>query len=216
MSRTRAIAAAMAIAIGAGGALAAGAGNAAAAGPVVRSGMEIRTQDTVIIGAKCTLGAVLSPRRAVTAGHCGPLGDTVRDARGKVIGRIVTNQFTRRVDLAVIALAPGVRGVVDRVDYSGRYFRGQVVSKAGVRTGFTRGQVTNPRYRTVIEQGTSLRPPFLINQPIIAISTNLYSAEGDSGAGIRNANGAVTAILSGGVGGRTDVTPLSLLPANQR
>lgn len=191
---------------------------AAAPAPVtVRSGIEIDVDDSIVTTAVCTLGAVISPSKAVTAGHCGAAGQLVRNRGNQVIGRITANLIRQRADLAVITLRPNVRAVVDPINWGARFTRGEALSKFGTVSGFTRGQVNDPRLITAVAHGFSLRPPFVISQSTLTINTTIHSTEGDSGAGIRDRSGGIVGILSSGSGPRdTQFAPLSLLPKNRR
>lgn len=193
-----------------------GAGSAAAAGPVVFSGMRIETVDTPVTVATCTLGAVITPTRAVTAGHCGAVGKTVYTRSGVRLGRITTNLIGRHVDIAVITLAPGVRGRVDALDYTGRYVRGQAVSKQGASSGFSASRITDPVLRNRTARGYVLRPPFLELQTTLTVDTQLHSIAGDSGSGVRS-HGRVVGILSSNTAnGHTAFAPLALIPPRLR
>ncbi|GAA1458410.1 hypothetical protein GCM10009619_15520 [Williamsia maris] len=193
-----------------------GSGNAAAATPQVRSGIEIDIDDTVFTTAVCTLGAVITPSKAVTAGHCGEVGKSVYDRNGVRIGSITANLLSRQADLAVISLARGVHGRVDAVDYASRFDRGQPVSKNGATSGFTTGYVTDPAFRKRVARGFVLRPPFLEAHTTVTVDSRLRSVSGDSGAGIRS-GGRIVGILSSGTDrDDTAFAPLSLLPPRLR
>lgn len=197
--------------------LAAPAVTAQAAGPVVQSGMAIDVEETFITVGSCTLGGVLSQTRAITAGHCGQPGKAVYNSDGARIGSIGANRMDLGLDIAVVNLAPNVRVQVDSFDWSGSFYDGQVVSKAGITTGFTQGVVTNPVPTKRNIHGFSLAPPFLINAPTYSVDTNLHSKPGDSGSGIRDANGNIIGILSAGATDNdTLFAPISMLPAHLR
>ncbi|RPA10346.1 hypothetical protein EEB19_09125 [Gordonia sp. OPL2] len=190
--------------------------SAQAATPMVRSGMAIEVDDTIVTSARCTLGAVLSRTKAITAGHCGDVGQGVFDGSGTRIGTISANQITRRLDIAVIRLAPRSRVVVDTVNWTSGFWRGQKVTKRGVTTGFGSGVITDPRPTVRTAQGFSFAPPFLIRQATVSVRSTLVSQSGDSGAGVRDAAGRVVGILSAGSGSDTLVAPVSALPASLR
>ncbi|GAB18607.1 hypothetical protein GOEFS_059_00420 [Gordonia effusa NBRC 100432] len=183
----------------------------------VRSGMEIRLPETPLTDAKCTLGVVVSPSRAYTAGHCGDVGKAVYTAKGKRIGTVTSNLGnTRHLDIAVITLARGTRAQVDAIDWSGRFVKGQRINKSGVTTGYTRGVITNPRAVLRGSHGFTLAPPFLKLHDGYSISATLRSAQGDSGGPIRNSSGRIVGILSGGSGSTTIFAPISRVPGYLR
>lgn len=183
----------------------------------VRSGMEIRLPETVITDAKCTLGAVVSPARAYTAGHCGERGKAVYNVKGTRIGTVTANLLnSRNLDVAVITLARGTSAQVDVIDWSGQFRKGQTVTKVGVTTGRTRGVVTEATPTLRGAHGVTLAPPFLKLQATYSVDTNLRSSQGDSGGGVRNASGAVVGILSSGTGDTTTFAPLSRVPGYLR
>ncbi|MDL9939038.1 hypothetical protein QSJ18_20035 [Gordonia sp. ABSL1-1] len=179
----------------------------------VRSGMLIYVDETIITESKCTLGAVISPVKAITAGHCGEVGRSVYDNQGRKIGRISANRITKGLDIAVIRLVPRARVAVDTINWRSGFFRGQVVTKRGVTTGFTRGVISDPTPKRRTANGISFAPPFLVRHATVSVRANLRSAAGDSGAGIRDANGAIIGILSSGSSERsTAFAPVKLLP----
>lgn len=182
----------------------------------VRAGMEIRVPESIITDAECTLGAVLSRTQALTAGHCGNPGQAVYNAADKRIGTIRSNLVGTRLDVAVVRLAPGTNAHVDDIDWSGRFVTGQRISKDGVTTGHTAGQITDPKPTLRHSHGFSLAPPFLKNDTTYSVAGRLRSDSGDSGAGIRDGAGRVIGILSAGSGGETVFAPLSRIPANLR
>ncbi|MCH5641791.1 MULTISPECIES: S1 family peptidase [unclassified Gordonia (in: high G+C Gram-positive bacteria)] len=183
----------------------------------VRSGMEIDVEETIVTASECTLGAVLSPRKALTAGHCGEVGRGVYDARGNRIGTITANRIAKGLDIAVITLVPRARVQIDRINWSGQFFRGQPVSKNGVTTGFGRGVVTDPKPTKRTARGFVYAPPFLLQHSTISIRTSLLSKAGDSGSGVRDASGRIVGIVSSGASDRaTAVAPVSYLPGYLR
>ncbi|MFW0792160.1 trypsin-like serine protease [Gordonia sp. CPCC 205333] len=184
----------------------------------VRSGMEINLPETPFTAAKCTLGVVISPSRAYTAGHCGDVGKAVYNTKGKRIGRITANLGnTRHLDIAVITLARGTSARVDAVDWSGRFAKGQPVTKFGVTTGRGRGVITNPKAKLRGAHGFSLAPPFLKLQDTFSISASLRAAPGDSGGPIRNSSGAVIGIMSTSNGNSASTfAPVSRVPGYLR
>lgn len=190
----------------------------AQAAPVsVSSGMEINIDETLITVASCTLGAVVSPTTALTAAHCGTTGEAVFDSSGDQIGTITANLIGRQADIAVITLAPDVRAAVDPIDWSPGFYQGQAVSKDGISTGKTVGTVTDPTLTLRTAHGFSLAPPFFLTQSTLSIGTNIHSVSGDSGSGIRDADGDVVGILSSGAtADDTQFTPVSLVPETLR
>ena len=141
----------------------------AAPATTVRSGMEIDVEESILTQSKCTLGAVVSPTRAITAGHCGEVGRAVYNARGTRIGTISANRITKGLDIAVIRLAPRQRVQVDRIDWNAGFFRGQVVTKNGVTTGFSRGVVTDPKPTKRTARGIVWAPPFLLQHSTVSV-----------------------------------------------
>ncbi|AZG45108.1 chymotrypsin family serine protease [Gordonia insulae] len=199
------------------GVVAAPAVTADAAAPSVRSGMRISVDQSIVTEAHCTLGAVISRSKAITAGHCGNVGQVVRDNAGVRIGTISANRITRRLDIAVIALAPRTRVQRDVIDWTSTFRQGGAVSKAGVTTGFGRGVVTDPKPTLRTARGFSFAPPFLIEYPTYSVRSDLLSRSGDSGAGVRDASGRVVGILSAGSSDRnTLIAPVSMLPRHLR
>lgn len=189
----------------------------AAPATTVRSGMEIDVEESILTQSKCTLGAVVSPTRAITAGHCGEVGRAVYNARGTRIGTISANRITKGLDIAVIRLAPRQRVQVDRIDWNAGFFRGQVATKNGVTTGFSRGVVTDPKPTKRTARGIVWAPPFLLQHSTVSVRTNLLSKAGDSGSGVRDASGRIVGILSSGSSDRnTAVAPVSMLPGYLR
>ncbi|WP_168697947.1 trypsin-like peptidase domain-containing protein [Gordonia paraffinivorans] len=183
-----------------------------AAPPTVRSGMQISIDETILTVNNCTLGAVISRGKALTAGHCGALGRAVRDRHGNRIGTVAANHVGRKLDVAVISLAPRAEIRVDEIDWQPGFVRGQVVTKNGIATGSGRGKVTDPVPAVRTSAGFSLAPPFVDVHESYTISTTLRSEMGDSGAGVRNARGRVVGILSSGTADGARVVPLSKLP----
>lgn len=189
----------------------------AVAPPAIRSGMEINVRDSIITVSGCTLGAVIAPHRALTAGHCGNVGQPVLDGKENRIGSIVANRIDQGVDIAVIALDPQLRAQVDAIDWSGSFHRGQPVTKQGVTTGFGSGTVIDPTPTMRDANGFDLAPPFLINHVTVSISSTLVARPGDSGGPIREAGGRIVGIMSAASSDNTSVfTPVAALPANLR
>ncbi|MEO9329471.1 trypsin-like peptidase domain-containing protein [Gordonia aurantiaca] len=182
----------------------------------VRSGMEIGIDDTLLTTNNCTLGAVISRTKALTAGHCGAVGRPVRDRHGTRIGTVTANRVARDLDIAVIRLAPRAVIRVDDVNWNPRFFRGQPVTKVGVATGFGKGKVTDPSLVKRTSAGFSLAPPFVTVHDSYSIQTSLHSQLGDSGAGVRDTRGQVVGILSSGTADGTIVVPLSKVPRSLR
>lgn len=183
-----------------------------AATPTVRSGMAISIDDTVLTSNSCTLGAVISAKKALTAGHCGAVGRAVHDRTGKRIGTITANRIGQRLDIAVVGLAPRTSARVDAVNWDARFHRGQLVWKSGITTGYGTGKVTDPAEVLRTSHGFSLEPPFLTSHDSYSIQTSLRSESGDSGAGVRNSHGQVVGILSSATIEGTVVVPVSRLP----
>lgn len=192
--------------------------SAAHAAPVTAaSGMEINVDETLITTSACTLGAVLSPTAALTAAHCGATGRTVFDSHGDRIGTVTSNLISKKADIAVITLAPGVHAAVDPINWNAALRRGQVVSKVGISTGFTKGVVTDPAPTLRTAHGFSLAPPFFLTQTTLSIATDIHSISGDSGSGIRDADGNIVGILSSGATANdTQFTPVTLVPTALR
>ncbi|GAB09532.1 hypothetical protein GOARA_043_00070 [Gordonia araii NBRC 100433] len=205
----------------------------------VTSGMEIRTEKVLVdFGAgqlvtpsKCTLGAVISPSRALTAGHCGKRGTKVYNAQRRKIGTITANLIGRRADIGVIALVPGLRVRVDSIDWGSRVAAGSPVSKSGITTGLTRGVVLDPRPKlaravecpplTPSEACRVLPPALLVNQSTYVVATNFRSRPGDSGSGVRNGSGQVVGIVSSipadpKAKQRSFYAPVALVPGHLR
>ncbi|MGV9859333.1 trypsin-like serine protease [Gordonia sp. NPDC003425] len=182
----------------------------------VRSGMEIEVPQTLVTAAECTLGAVVSATDALTAGHCGNVGQDVYTGGGKRIGTIRANRINQGLDIAIIRLAPGTRAVVDPIDWSSGFRKGQTVTKFGVTSGFGRGVITDPRPEVRSARGFSLAPPFLILHDTVSVESSLVSRSGDSGAGVRDASGRVIGILSAGSDTATLIAPVSLIPGHPR
>ncbi|QKT06878.1 trypsin-like serine protease [Gordonia sp. X0973] len=215
----------------------------APSGAPVYSGMEITMEKTIVdLGsyglvtpAKCTLGAVVSNRRAITAGHCGKVGTKVYNAKGGQIGTITSNLISRRADLAVITLNPGLATKVDAINWSGSIAKGAPVSKTGITTGTTRGAVVNPKPQllTAVECPlftpgavcAVIPPALLVNQHTLVIEASFQSKPGDSGSGVRNGAGQIVGIVSS-IPTSTDAkgrpiirsfyTPISFTPGNLR
>ncbi|ASR05373.1 trypsin-like peptidase domain-containing protein [Gordonia rubripertincta] len=183
-----------------------------AATPTVRSGMEISIDDTVVTSNSCTLGAVISAKKALTAGHCGVVGRAVHDRTGKRIGTITANRVAQRLDIAVIGLVPRTAARIDPVDWNAKFGRGQLVWKSGITTGYGTGKVTDPAEVLRTSHGFSLAPPFLTSHESYSVQTSLRSESGDSGAGVRDSRGRVVGILSSATLEGTVVVPVSRLP----
>ncbi|MBA5846503.1 trypsin-like serine protease [Gordonia amicalis] len=201
------------LALGASTALvAAPAAVADAAVLTVRSGMAVSIDDSLVTANSCTLGAVISRTKALTAGHCGDVGRPVYDQKGHRIGTITANRIARQLDIAVIRLAPRVSARIDTVDWDAKFHRGQLVWKSGITTGYGTGKVTDPAEVLRTSHGVSLTPPFLTSHDSYSIQTSLRSESGDSGAGVRNSRGQVVGILSSATIEGTVVVPVSRLP----
>ncbi|RPA58583.1 hypothetical protein EF294_15595 [Gordonia oryzae] len=208
---------AAAFVLSAAGLVAAPVASAQAAAPTVRSGMEINVDETIITATSCTLGAVVSPTKALTAGHCGHVGQEVYDEHGVTIGRITANRITKGLDIAVIRLGRNTRAQIDSIGWSAPITKGERVTKNGVTTRFSAGTITDPKPKMRTAYGYSFAPPFLLQNTTISVRALLRSAEGDSGSGIRDAQGNVIGILSAGSSDTdTLIAPVSLLPANLR
>ncbi|WP_232716860.1 trypsin-like peptidase domain-containing protein [Gordonia metallireducens] len=183
-----------------------------AATPTVRSGMAINIDDTVLTSNSCTLGAVISAKKALTAGHCGAVGRAVHDRTGRKIGTITANRIGQRLDIAVVGLAPRTSARIDTVDWDAKFHRGQLVWKSGITTGYGTGKVTDPAEVLRTSHGFSLAPPFLTSHDSYSVQTSLRSESGDSGAGVRDSRGRVVGILSSATLEGTGVVPVSRLP----
>ncbi|WP_312035790.1 hypothetical protein [Gordonia paraffinivorans] len=183
-----------------------------AAAPQVRSGMKISVDETLVTSYSCTLGAVVSQSKALIAGHCGKVGQPVYDKSGTTIGKITANQITRKLDIAVITLAP--RAVVrqDVIAWDSSFWKGQKLSKSGITTGFGTGAVVEPAPTLRTSRGFTLAPPFLNEHATYSVKTTLRSESGDTGAGVRDANGRIVGILSSGADDYTNIAPVSRLP----
>ncbi|MBY4572759.1 hypothetical protein ACN94_03970 [Gordonia paraffinivorans] len=187
-----------------------------AAVPKVRAGMEINVDETLITASSCTLGAVVSETKALTAGHCGKVGQVVYDRGGAPIGKITANEITRKLDIAVITLASHVATKLDVVGWNAVLEAGQPISKFGITTGHGTGQIIDSRPELITSQGFSLAPPFFLEQDTYSVKTTLRSQSGDSGAGVRDADGRVVGILSSGDDEHTFIAPVSRLPMRLR
>ncbi len=227
--------AAIALSVG----LAAPAAAAPAAGDTtIASGMEIRRPTSIITEAKCTLGAVISKTRALTAGHCGKRGEQIFTVNGDKIGTITANLIGQHADIAVISLVPDQRVKVDNIDWSAKVTNGEAVSKSGATTGLSRGSVVNAKPKMIqavecpvpgpLAIACALAPPsLLVNQSTLVVETSFRSESGDSGAGVRRGTGGpIVGIVSSKAIGATDAknhevtrsfyTPVSLVPGNLR
>ncbi len=203
----------------------------------IASGMEIRRPTTIITEAKCTLGAVVSNTRALTAGHCGKRGEAIYTVKGDKIGTITTNLIGRHADIAVITLVPGQRVKVDKIDWGSNVSTGAAVSKFGATTGLSRGTVVNPKPVMIkavecpvpgpLAIACAFAPPsLLVNQSTLVVETTFRSESGDSGAGVRLGGGPIVGIVSSKAIAATDsknreitrsfYSPVSLVPANLR
>ncbi|MFT3899675.1 MAG: trypsin-like serine protease [Gordonia sp. (in: high G+C Gram-positive bacteria)] len=240
-------AAAAALTIGAA-APASAAPKLAAPGTPVYSGMEIRINKPVAdlgvavlaTASKCTLGAVVSSGRALTAGHCGKRGTKIYTKSGAQIGTVTANLIGAKADIGVISLIRGLGTRVDSIDWSSRVAKGSPVSKSGITTGTTRGTVIDPRqkllravecpYPNLIPGSSSILcaitpPQLLVNQSTYVVETSFKSQPGDSGSGVRNGSGQVVGIVSsipqavdakGNPIIRSFYTPVSRVPGNLR
>ncbi|GAB09533.1 hypothetical protein GOARA_043_00080 [Gordonia araii NBRC 100433] len=209
----------------------------AAGGATITSGMEIRRPTTIITESKCTLGAVVSNTRALTAGHCGKRGEKIYTVKGDQIGTITSNLIGRHADIAVISLVPGARVKRDNIDWGARVAQGAAVSKSGATTGLSRGVVVNAKPKLIKAVECPVPGPFaiacafappslLVNQSTYVVETTFRSESGDSGAGVRRGDGAIVGIVSSKAIGATDskqrplqrsyYTPVSLVPGNLR
>ncbi|MEO9329481.1 trypsin-like serine protease [Gordonia aurantiaca] len=206
----------MAVLTATAGLVASPAVTADAAVPKVRAGMEINVEETLITASSCTLGAVVSQRKALTAGHCGKVGQVVYDRAGVPIGKITANESARKLDIAVITLAPRVSTKPDVVDFDAVLQAGQPISKYGITTGRGTGQIVDPRPELITSHGFSLAPHFFLEQATHSVKTTLRSQGGDSGAGVRDADGRVVGILSSGDDKYTFFAPVSRLPQRLR
>ena len=182
---------------------------------VVESGDEIFVADShafgpvtpflpVKMGSHCSLGPVLTPTTAVTAGHCGEEGSTVT-AEGRTIGTIT--QLVDGMDLAVITLKEGVDPQLSTLgDVPDK---GADIWKRGERTGVTRGTVQSgltkveaqgagvfgrlglPADPLGIEERTAAKHPSTV------YLTDMCAAQGDSGAAVYSGDtvvGVVSAV----------------------
>lgn len=189
----------------------------AAPATAVRSGMKIEVDQSIVTSAVCTLGAVVSAKKAITAGHCGNVGQTVYTDRGVAIGRITANRINRGLDIAVIRLARNTRAQIDVVAWGSGFSKGEWLSKRGVTTGYTTGRVIDPKPTVRSAWGFTFAAPFLLRHTTASIRAQIRSAEGDSGSGVRDSSGRVVGILSAGASSNdTLIAPVSLLPANLR
>ncbi|MFT4199858.1 trypsin-like serine protease [Gordonia sp. (in: high G+C Gram-positive bacteria)] len=239
--------AAVALSIGAA-APASAAPKLAAPGTPVFSGMEIRIDKpiadlgvaTLATGAKCTLGAVVNSGRALTAGHCGKRGTKIYDKKGAQIGTVTANLIGARADISIVSLVRGMSTRVDSIDWGSRVAKGSPVSKTGITTGTTRGNVVDPRqklltavecpYPNLVPGSSSLLcavtpPQLLVNQSTYVVESSFKSLPGDSGAGVRNGSGQIVGIVSsipqsvdakGNPIIRSFYTPVSRVPGNLR
>ncbi|MFT4042850.1 MAG: hypothetical protein QM673_06775 [Gordonia sp. (in: high G+C Gram-positive bacteria)] len=189
---------------------------ARAAALTVRSGIEIEVHQTLVTSSECTLGAVVSRVTALTAGHCGNVGQQVYNGAGRRVGTIVANRINRGLDIAVIRLAPATQVMLDAIDWSPSLRRGQPVTKFGVNSGFGRGVIIDPTPRMRGARGISLAPPFLILRDTVSVRSSLLARSGDSGSGVRDSSGRVIGIVSAGTETETLVAPVSLLHGHLR
>lgn len=208
-----------------------------ASDPTIASGMEIRHPTSIVTEAKCTLGAVISRTRALTAGHCGKRGEEIFTVKGDKIGTVTTNLISRHADIAVITLVPGQQVKVDTIDWVAKAGQNAAVSKFGATTGLSRGVVINPKPQMIdavecpvpgpLVIACAFAPPsLLVNQSTFVVETSFRSEGGDSGAGVRLGGGPIIGIVSSKAIGATDAknreitrsyyTPVSLVPANLR
>lgn len=159
--------------------------------------------------SKCSLGPVLSKTEAVTARHCGKVGDTIFHNQ-KFIGTIT--RVSKNIDISYIRVASSVNVQVNKFDNE-ELFKGQAVTKRGATTGVTTGYVTKEKEELVEIE----------NHVVIPVrKSNMKVNVGDSGAAVYNERGEVVGIVSAKetVGGffseitpqDSYITPLSLLP----
>lgn len=141
----------------------------------------------------CTLGIVLDQNTALTASHCGKVGQVVTDDNGP-IG--VIKGFEPGKDIAVIALN-GQRPVSVTPVNPALLKPGAQIWKQGHTTGHTEGTVIGDR-TTVQVNGRSMRDELGINLgsfdslaeivdptpslTTVAVPTNMCVAPGDSGS----------------------------------
>lgn len=133
-----------------------GAGTASAAGtPSIGSGSKIVMPINAKESGACTVAGAghdkFGNKVALTAGHCGKVGQVVKDSKGRTIGTFATSVMNvngisefNKLDYAFIKLNPNVRlashttlnplGVIKRNPQFG-----QVVCKDGITTGVTCG-----------------------------------------------------------------------------
>lgn len=154
---------------------------------IVQSGSHIRlisNNGSSQITVSCTLGFV-TENFAYTAKHCGETGQKVL-IDNKQIG-FVAGESTRD-DLLQIKLFSKIDKKISKITYDNVTI-GEHVSKYGIATGHTEGEVT----------GLPTKTNFNVNDEkrnTIAFSTNMCVEKGDSGAGVLNDKGEIIGIVS--------------------
>lgn len=154
---------------------------------IVQSGSHIRlisnngsSQTTV----SCTMGFV-TEKFAYTAKHCGETGQKVF-IDNKQIG-FVAGESTRD-DLLQIKLFSKIDKKISKITYD-NVIIGEHVSKYGIKTGYTEGEIT----------GLPTKTNFKVNDEkrnTIAFTTSMCVEQGDSGSGVLNNKGEIIGIVS--------------------
>lgn len=154
----------------------------------ITAGMQIYLRGDDGPSSSCSLGPVISPAVATTAGHCGEVGDTVLDPHNDTLIGVVEKSLDAPVDAALIRLANNIHPDDVTVDTLNPVTPavGEVITKTGATTGTT--------------SGLSRDEPHVRNT-VMSARAEMCSLPGDSGGVVRNAAGDAVGVLSYYIGG---------------
>lgn len=131
----------------------------------------------------CSLGAILSNSHAITARHCGDVGDKIYH-NGNFLGTVT--RVNTKTDIGHIALSKDAKVVVSKLNYA-PLVKGQKLYKIGRSTGKTWGIVTKDKEES--------RTPIFAKERLVR-ETTMHMAQGDSGGAVFNEKDEVVAITS--------------------
>lgn len=147
----------------------------------------------------CTMGPVITPHIAFTAGHCANPGEPIV-VDGKVVGKAITPIVGK--DAVMIALNGSMPSKMTKTSiFTPRV--GEKISMRGSTSGLTSGKVTSGT------QIANLDVHGLFNTPFTAAyMTDMPVQKGDSGGAVYNSRGEVVGIISGAVEGKAGIVPV--------
>lgn len=135
---------------------------------------------------KCSLGPIINKKQAITAVHCGDVGESLYHNL-KFIGTIA--KVSKHSDISFINLADDVNVVVNKINYAPMY-AGQHIHKFGATTGESDGIVLDKVDVNYGLEGNVIVP---------MRESTMLTRKGDSGAAVYNDDNEVVGLVSAGM-----------------